>query len=64
MNYYRVVKGRLCPAPENIRLLIGEPTERQYLFFGYKPLADDGEEVQNESQTYIEEETVIRRVVS
>lgn len=63
MNYYRVVKGRLCPAPENIRLLIGEPTERQYLFFGYKPLADDDGE-QNERHTYVEEETVIRRVVS
>ncbi len=38
--YYKLVKGRLYPAPENIKKLIGNPTAEQYLFFGYKPLCE------------------------
>ena len=38
--YYKIVKGRLCPAPDNIKKLIGNPTAEQYLFFGYKPLRE------------------------
>ena len=48
--YYKLVKGRLFPAPDNIRKLIGNPTAEQYLFFGYKPFS---ELVVSESTGYI-----------
>ena len=38
--YYKLVKGKLFPAPDNIKKLIGNPTAEQYLFFGYKPLCE------------------------
>ena len=38
--YYKVIKGKILPAPDNIRKLIGNPTPEQYLFFGYKPLSE------------------------
>ncbi len=58
--YYRLIKGSLCAAPDNIRSLVGNPTSAQYLFFGYKPVIGecDGE------FTYVEEDTVIRRVMT
>ena len=62
--YYRIIKGKLCPAPRNIQKLIGNPTKRQYLFFGYKPLEEeeDSEGSENGEYTYVEEETVIRKI--
>ena len=61
MTYYRLVKGSLQPAPNNIRALLGTPTRRQYLFFGYKPLEDtcpgyDG------AFKYVDEGEVIKRI--
>ncbi len=38
--YFKIVKGKILPAPDNIRKLIGNPTAEQYLFFGYKPLSE------------------------
>ncbi len=38
--YYKIVKGKILPAPDNIRKLIGNPTAEQYLFFGYRPLTE------------------------
>lgn len=62
MNYFKVVNGSLCPAPECIKKLFGSPTRRQYLFFGYKPVADDIDNIDSENCTYVEEETFIRRI--
>lgn len=56
--YYRLVKGSLHPAPENIKMLVGAPTREQYLFFGYKPVVGDC----INDYTYVEEDTLIRRV--
>ncbi|MBE6605793.1 MAG: hypothetical protein E7635_01975 [Ruminococcaceae bacterium] len=56
--YYRLVKGNLLKAPENISRLIGKPTRAQYLFFGYKPVVGECDA----EFTYVEEDTVIRRV--
>ena len=52
--YYKLIKGRLCPAPDNIRELFGNPTAEQYLFFGYKPL----DELVSENKEYIGEREV------
>lgn len=64
MHYYRLVKGRLCPAPDNIRSLLGSPTRSQYLFFGYKPLMSDTVFDVDGAVTYVEEDTVIRIIKS
>lgn len=56
--YYKLVKGSLCKAPENISRLIGTPTRAQYLFFGYKPVVGECDT----DFTYVEEDTVIRKV--
>ena len=61
MVYYRLVKGRLSPAPDNIRALIGSPTQRQYLFFGYKPIEDTCPELEN-AFTYVDDGVVIKKV--
>lgn len=60
MHYYRLVKGKLCPAPDNIRELLGSPTRSQYLFFGYKPLTGDTVSDTDGLFTYVEEDTAIR----
>ena len=52
--YYKLIKGRLCHAPDNIRELFGNPTAEQYLFFGYKPL----DELVSENKEYIGEREV------
>lgn len=60
--YYRLVKGILKPAPQNIRELLGSPTRKQYLFFGYKPIEDTCPEYVGNVR-YIEDGDVIKRVV-
>ena len=58
--FYKIVKGSLVKAPENIRTLIGSPTPTQYLFFGYKPLSGEIEE----GATYVEETDAIKIIKS
>ncbi|MBO7148436.1 MAG: hypothetical protein J6V93_01120 [Clostridia bacterium] len=60
--YYRLVKGILKPAPKNIRELLGSPTRKQYLFFGYKPIEDTCPEYDGKVR-YIDVDDVIKRVV-
>ena len=60
--YYRLVKGILKPAPQNIRELLGSPPRKQYLFFGYKPIEDTCPEYGGNVR-YIEDGDVIKRVV-
>lgn len=54
--FYKLVKGSLVKAPESIRALIGSPTPKQYLFFGYKPLYGQIEA----GVTYVEETDAIK----
>ncbi len=58
--FYKLVKGSLVKAPENIRALIGSPTPEQYLFFGYKPLSGKIEA----GATYVEDADAIRIIKS
>lgn len=55
--YCRLVKGKIVEAPHTICELIPNPTRKQYLFFGYKPLVDrtaeGGEYIYTETETEI-----------